>query len=88
MSTATTETHAGEIPAWTLADRLRKARIHAGLEQGELADRASLSREAISLAERGKVRPHRATLRLWALATGVSLEWIEKGEVGTAPSVH
>jgi len=27
------------IPTWTLADRLRKAREHAGLEQSELADR-------------------------------------------------
>lgn len=67
------------MPEWTLADRLRKARESAGLEQTELAELAGISRATISAAENG-ARPARATLRLWALATGVPVTWLETGQ--------
>lgn len=69
---------AGRVPEWTVADRLRKARESAGLEQRQLADRAGISRATISAAENGS-RPARATMRLWAMACGVPLSWIETG---------
>ena len=41
------------IPTWTIADRLRKARESAGLEQNEPALAAGISRATISNSERG-----------------------------------
>ena len=73
----------GTIPSFTVADRLRKAREVTGLDQAEFADRAGLSRTGVSKAERGESAPRRSTLKLWALASGVPLLWIETGE---APS--
>lgn len=66
----------GEGPAWTLADRLRKAREHAGLEQRDLVELAGISRATISNAERGLGTPNLVTLQAWAQATGVSLAWL------------
>lgn len=76
---------AGSVPQWTVADRLRKARESAGLEQGELAELAGVSRATISAAENGHRSPSRATVRLWAMATGVPLGWIEQGDAWCAP---
>ncbi len=69
----------GLRPVWTLADRLRKSREAAGLEQIDLADVAGISRATISAAERGKREPSRATLAMWAMATGVSRSWLVDG---------
>ncbi|TYL53161.1 helix-turn-helix domain-containing protein [Agromyces mariniharenae] len=71
-----------KYPAWSLSDRLRKAREEAGLEQGELAELAGLSRATISAAENGHRRPAKATIAMWALATGVSRDWLS-GVTGT-----
>ena len=81
MNTRTITRTTSLVPQWTLADRLRKAREEAGLEQLELAEISGISRAAISNAERGSTTPHRSTLMLWAMATGVSLEWIQTGEI-------
>jgi transcriptional regulator with XRE-family HTH domain len=80
---------AGQIPEWTASDRLRKAREFAALEQTELAGLAGISRATISAAENG--RPiSRASMRLWALACGVSYEWVETGvhPLGLEPRTH
>lgn len=73
------QTPAGVIPQWTVADRLRKARIAAGLEQAELARDIDVSRNTVSNYESGHVTPRRIVLRAWSLRTGVPLEWIETG---------
>lgn len=83
MSTPAIIRYATMIPEWTLADRLRKAREHANMEQLDLAAASGISRATISGAERGATTPHRSTLMLWASATGVSIQWLETGE---APS--
>lgn len=80
MSTKTVTRTKSLVPEWTLADRLRKAREHAELEQLELSEISGISRAAISNAERGSTSPHRSTLMLWAMATGVSLNWLLTGE--------
>uniref|UniRef100_UPI000A0680C3 helix-turn-helix domain-containing protein n=1 Tax=Humibacter albus TaxID=427754 RepID=UPI000A0680C3 len=85
MSITMPNVNAGRIPEWSVADRLRKARESAGLEQVELADAAGISRGTISAAENGYRVPNRATLQMWALATGVPLGWIEQGEVWCTP---
>ncbi len=50
----------GEVPAWTVADRLRKAREHAGLEQAQLATDLGVSRNTVGNYEGGKVTPAEA----------------------------
>ena len=62
-------------PEFTLGDRLRKARMHAGLSQLELADRIAISVRTVTTYERETRRPQRIVVRAWALATGVPLEW-------------
>ena len=69
----------GTIPSFTVADRLRKAREVTGMDQTEFAEHAGLSRAGVSNAERGESTPRRSTLKLWALASGVPLYWIETG---------
>lgn len=74
---------AGYIPQWTLGDRLRKARIDAGLTQAQLEEHAGISRRSAVNYEQGKTAPGRKELIAWSVATGVPLVWLETGE---APS--
>ena len=69
----------GRVPSWDIHDRLAKARRTAGLEQGELADLAGVSRKSISNWELGNSTPRRSSIIAIAFATGVNLEWLEKG---------
>ena len=69
------------VPEWTIGDRLRKARVHAGLEQASLADEIGVSRNTVRNYEGEKVTPRRPVLISWAMRTGVSLDWL----IGTAP---
>jgi transcriptional regulator with XRE-family HTH domain len=64
------------VPAWTLADRLRKARISAGLEQAELETMTGISRKSISNYENGYTAPNKPVLLSWAMACGVDLDWL------------
>lgn len=72
----------GIVPQWTMADRLRKARETAGLEQDALAKELGVSRNTVSSYERGKVAPRRPVLIAWALRTGVPLAWLMHGVDG------
>lgn len=38
----TSQSDVGVVPTWNLTDRLRKARVQAGLTQDELAERTAL----------------------------------------------
>lgn len=76
MSTGLPDAAIGTRPTWTLSDRLRKAREDAGLDQEQLASASGLSRATISAAENGHRVPSRASLAMWALATGVSRSWL------------
>lgn len=55
---------------------MRKARLHAGLKQQELADLAGVSRASIENYEGDKRVPRRPVLLAWAMATGVALAWL------------
>ena len=77
----TTATEPGQIPQWTMADRLRKARDHARLSQLELAEAIGVSRNSVSSYETGAVQPRRIVLNAWSLTTGVPLGWIVNGEM-------
>jgi DNA-binding XRE family transcriptional regulator len=67
---------AGTIPAWTLGDRLRKARETAGLSQAELAADIGISRASVVNYEVDRYTPSRPVLLSWALRTGVPLTWL------------
>jgi DNA-binding XRE family transcriptional regulator len=53
--------------------KLRELRLDAGLSQQELADRAGLTREAVSMMETGKRNPYPRTMRKLAGALGVTV---------------
>jgi transcriptional regulator with XRE-family HTH domain len=72
------------VPEWTLGDRLRKARVHAGLDQAVLATDIGISRNTVRNYEAEHVKPRRPVLLAWAMRTGVSLAWL-MGEVPGRP---
>ena len=80
MTTQVIETYAPELPQ---AARLHLARYLAGLDMQELAEATGISRSTIrnyeSLTWNRPRNP--AYLRLWAMATGVPLSWLQTGTV-------
>ncbi len=83
----TTQQHQGDaVPEWTVGDRLRKAREVLGLDQVAFAALTGISRGTISNYERGLTNTYKTLfMRAWAMATGVSLEWLETGVAGPQP---
>jgi transcriptional regulator with XRE-family HTH domain len=66
----------GEVPAWTLPDRLRKARTHANLSQQELAVQLGISRYTVVNYESGRIQPGRSMLLAWAMICDVDAGWL------------
>lgn len=64
------------LPQWDVADRLRKSLRHAGLGTAEMADYLGVSRQSVGNWINGRIDPSQQTLRLWAMRTGVSYEWL------------
>jgi transcriptional regulator with XRE-family HTH domain len=67
------------IPEWDLADRMRKALRQSGISVQEIAAYLDVSRTAVSSWINGRIQPSTQTLRLWAMQTGVSFEWLTEG---------
>lgn len=67
----------GVEPPIELRQRLRIAREYAGLDQEQLAQRMEVARSTVSNAETGKVTPRRMVVSAWALACGVSRDWLD-----------
>ena len=72
----TEATHPATVPTWTLGDRLRKAREHAGLKQTEMAEEIGIGRSSIINYEKNAAIPPRSVLIAWALRCGVDYEWL------------
>ena len=70
----------GRVPEWTVADRARKARETAGMNQGELADAMGVARSTVQRIEQGVAEPSRTRAIAWSFATGVDLNWLLTGE--------
>lgn len=66
----------GATPEFNLADRMRKAMRDAGISAQDMAAYLGCSRTSISNWTNGRVEPDTRTLRLWALRTGVSYDWL------------
>lgn len=71
------------VPAWTLADRMRKSLDVSGLGVQEMADELGVTRGAVGKWINGHVTPRRPVLMAWSLRTGVSLAWLETGETSS-----
>lgn len=70
-------------PTWTLQDRIRKAREHAGLKQEELAAKLDVTRHTLGRWEKGDNTPSPAKLEAIAIATGVPAEWFYANDAET-----
>lgn len=70
--------HEPELPEWTLGDRLRKAREHAGLSREELADILGVKKNSLWNWEADASRPRDLVdlLHKWSKATGVPAQWL------------
>lgn len=66
------------LPKWTLGDRLRKAREHAGVSRDQMAVRLGVTPGAISHWERDRQRPKDLvdTVERWSTETGVPAAWL------------
>lgn len=70
-----------------LGDRVRQSRLAAQLSQEELARKAGVRAQTISRCERGRALPSLDALEGIADATGVTLDWLARGE-GPGPSIE
>jgi transcriptional regulator with XRE-family HTH domain len=77
----------GSVPEWTLGDRLRKARIWAGLTTDEMAAELDVTTRTVTNYESDHTRPRRPVIALWALRTGVPFEWLDEEGGGSARTV-
>lgn len=68
------------IPAWTLGDRLRKARVVAEVRVDEMAEHLDVSPDTVTNYEKDKTRPRRSVLMAYANRCNVPLGWIEAGD--------
>lgn len=77
------------IPTFTTADRLRKAREAACLEQSELAERMGVSRQTIINYERGHTTNYRRlVIKAWAAVTKVPEVWLTSGDTPSDEEEH
>jgi transcriptional regulator with XRE-family HTH domain len=74
-------TAAGTAIKWDQPDRMRKALRLADVSVQDMADYLDVDRSTISTWINGRISPSYATLRLWALRTGVPLEWLHHGDM-------
>jgi hypothetical protein len=66
----------GLVPEWDMADRMRKALRHGGLTVAAMAEYPGVSRQSVENWTGGRIEPGTQTLRLWALRTGLSYDWL------------
>ncbi len=73
----------GVVLDWTLGDRLRKAREHAGLQQKDMAKAFGVTAKTISNWEHGRGSPRGDQAKLcekWGKITGVDAGWLMFGK--------
>ena len=70
-----------DAPVWDVADRMRKALRQADIGVQEMAGYLDVSRNTVSTWINGRIPPSTQTIRLWAMKTGVSYEWLCHGSL-------
>lgn len=78
-------TESGRIPSWTLGDRMAKSLKSAKVTREAMAAYLDVSLGTVSTWTGDRIRPSKQTLRLWALRTGVPLEWLQTGQTHESP---
>jgi transcriptional regulator with XRE-family HTH domain len=78
-------------PAFTIGDRLRKARLMLGrdMDVQAFADLLGVSKNTVTNYELENTAPERMkpiVLRQWAMAAGVDFEWLLRGDEGSGGS--
>lgn len=68
--------------------RIKSARTGKRLSQPQLAKQLGVTRNAVSMWERGDAEPKSATLRKAAVILDVSYEWLATGRGGNSPIVE
>jgi transcriptional regulator with XRE-family HTH domain len=76
-----TQSTARALPVFTLGDYLAKSRSTAGLSQQDMADRLLVSRTTVVNWENDHTYPSPRRLTAWAMATGVTVQWLRQGAV-------
>lgn len=71
----------GTVPRWTIGDRMRKARIYAGMSTDEMARDIGRTRRTISNYESDSTHAPVLVLRQYAVRTGVPLSWLRTGSI-------
>lgn len=74
-----------EALTFDMADRLRKALRISGIGVGDMAHYLGVNRNSVTNWINGHNPPSKQTRRLWAIHTGVPLEWLETGVVPPEP---
>ncbi len=82
----TTATVVSNELSFDLADRMRKALRVADIGVAEMAEYLGVSRNSVGNWINGHKAPSRQTRMLWAMRTGVPLEWLEYGVLPDDPS--
>lgn len=87
MSEPAMQQRRDEIPPWTLGWRLQRALSWADMTTEGMAAELGVARSTVSRWCNDKGRPTRGYLKLWALRTGVPLDWL-MGEADVPRSDH
>ena len=69
------------IPAWDLADRMRKGLRVSGVSVQQMADYLGVMRNTVGTWINGRNHPSPQTLRLWAMRCGIDHQWLVHGTV-------
>lgn len=69
------------IPALTLGWRLKMARSMTGLGVRDFAEQIGVSHGTVTSAELDQRAVRPITIKMWAMATGVDLDWLNTGVV-------
>lgn len=69
----------GDVPVFDKADRLGKALQHAGVSVQAMADELGVSRNTVGNYLNRRTEISRSGLIVWALRTGVPMQWLETG---------
>lgn len=67
-------------PQWTRGERLRKARVTAGMTVDVMARHLGCTERTIRNYELGSTRPNKSTMTVWATLTDVPLWWLDDSE--------
>ncbi|WP_295012671.1 helix-turn-helix transcriptional regulator [uncultured Microbacterium sp.] len=73
-------------PTWTTAERYRRARLLAGMEQAELATALGVARATVSAWETGRTEPSMSNFVRIARLTGQPLDWFAAGVNDESPA--